>query len=185
MADEDEIYDPILLTLTGAIVTWWGRIEALMFHDLLTLQHDDAVKASGVCNPLPMGTRPLVKAWIKATAIFETEEKWQRELEHVASELRECSEDRHVLVHGFWDYPDPAKSDRTQITVLKPGKKGSSGKLLFAQYKIDVAKLHEVEARFRRLYHRLLPFSLNHGFRLGPKIFPRSSVGRTPADEER
>jgi len=175
MSEGSETYDPILLTLTGAIVTWWGRIEGMMFHDLLTLRHDDAVKASGACDPLPMGTKPLINAWVKATRIIETEDKWHEELKSVATELRECADDRHVIVHGFWDYPDPAKSDQSQITVLKPSK-GDRSKLLFAQYKINTDKLNEIETRFRHLYHRILPFSLNHGFRLAPKMFSRTAA---------
>lgn len=182
MASREEAYDPILLTLTGAIVTWWGRIEGMMFHDLLALQHDDGVKLSGACDPLPTGTKALIGAWVKATRIIETEEKWHRELEQVAVELRELAEERHVLVHGFWDYPDPAHSNRSKITVIKPAK-GNRSQLQFSQYRTDTAELHELETRFRRLYHRILPFSLNHGFRLGPKMFPRPSDG-AQADQD-
>ena len=177
----NETYDPILLTLTGSIVTWWGRIEGMLFHDLLSLQHDPAVKASGACDPLPIATKRLIKAWTKATQIFETEEKWQHELAAVKLELEECSQDRHVIVHGFWDYPDPVKCDRTQITVMKPG---TEDKLLFAQYNIDIDKLSEMERRFIHLYHRILPFTLNHGFRMARTIFPKAPSAETEASQD-
>jgi hypothetical protein len=153
-----------MLALTGAVVTWWGRIEGSLFQDLLIAQRHSSVKAE-ICAPLPVGTKNLITTWIKTMGLVENEQAWFDEIKRIAAGLRDCAEDRHVIVHAFWDYPDPAQADRSKLTIIKPAK-GSPGQIRFAQYHMDIPKLAEMEQRFRTLYHRVMASSLNLSVRV-------------------
>ena len=146
------------LALIGGIVTWWGRIENMLFSDLIALQHHPDVKASGLCDSLQIATKRLINQWtqaaIKAGLVNEGD------IRAIAEQLRDTAEDRHVVVHSFRDYPSPENPDPAKVSVIKPQKGGG---LIFAQYDLNPEKLNEIYTTCYSLYHRLLPFSLNHG----------------------
>jgi hypothetical protein len=160
--DNSKISEDIeTLTLIGGIVTWWGRIENMLFSDLLTLQHHPAVKESGLCDTLQIATKRLITQWSQASVKATTSSEAVREISALVEQLRDTAADRHIVVHSFRDYPDTDDPTPTKVSVIKPQKGGG---LVFAQYDLNPDKLHEIYSMCFSLYHRLLPVTLNHTF---------------------
>ena len=131
-----------------------------MFTDLLALQHHPAVRATGLCDTLQIATKRLIKQWTAATLLAETDASLLAEVPKLAKEARELADERHILVHGFWDYPSPDQSIASKITVIKPSKGGG---ISFQQYSTDLDDLIATYNRCISLYHRVMAIGMNHG----------------------
>jgi hypothetical protein len=147
---ENPPYDPILLTLVGAAVTWWGNIEGILVRDLRALQEHPEVKSSKACKPMPIATSRLISSWIKVANIVNHEEVWVRQSNRFATELRQCAQLRHEIVHGFWGVPNPDNMHETWISIQKVG---TDGKHIDKQIHVTPQSLFDIQKRFRHLYH--------------------------------
>lgn len=155
--------DAEVIALVGGVVIWWGRTEHLMFTDLLELRQEPAIQGKAKFAQVPISTNPLIRQWSAAALLMETETAAQREVELVRDELYRCAEDRNIIVHGFWDYPEPEPKSEHKITVMKPTRDNAS--IEFRQYQIDRETLQRTHNSAVSLYHRILPFTLNRRLR--------------------
>ena len=172
-----------LLLATGAVVIWWGRIEGLIFQETMNLGLHPEVEKAGICKPLQISTERLIAQWAKASRLVLSDTPpWQDEISRVKGELTECAETRHLLVHGFWDYPNPDQEPLVcKITLLKPDR---SGEVQMAQYLIDYPTLAEFHNRLSRLYHELLGITGYVAVRVPLGRRPKAELSDPEANQE-
>ena len=144
-----------LVLVTGAIVIWWGRIEGMLFQETMNmgLHADEAI--SSLCQPLQIATQKLIAQWARASRrVVADDPELQAAISKVKGELTDCAGDRHILAHGFWDYPhDDQIPLQSKITVIKPD--GADG-VKFEQYEVNFQILSEFHDRLSLIYHRIL-----------------------------
>jgi hypothetical protein len=175
----DNANTPLLLA-AGAVVIWWGRIEGLIFQETMAMSHHPDVAVAKVCEPLQIATERLISQWAKASRIVMADAPdTQAEISRIKGELSDCAETRHVLVHGFWDYPDD-RSDplRSNVTVIKPERAGG---VQYRKYEVDYPTLAEFHNRLSRLYHEVLSLTLHVGLRVRPGNPPTIELGEAKA----
>lgn len=153
--------DPMLIQLKGAIVTWWGRVEGLVVSDLLAMRHHP--KAAKVAKePIQVATNRLIGQWRRTRcAIFADQPAHLSKVEELATELRETADGRHVLVHSFWPYGTSSPDEPVKLRSIKP-QRADPSILEIKSYPIDPEKLDALNERLIRLYHRLLPMTVNY-----------------------
>lgn len=149
----------MLIHLTGTIVTWWGRIEGIMVHDLISLRNhfpDYAAKA-----PFPVQTGNIIRQWSRLQRDFSKGDTERTDkFNELADELWDVSEDRNVLVHYFWPYGGTEGKSEITLKSIKP-QKGNNSTLMFRAVEISVEKLNSVNERLMRLYHTIMAGSMN------------------------
>ena len=180
----DNANHPLLLA-TGAIVIWWGRIEGLLFQEAMEMSHHPVVAAAKACEPPKIRTKDLIAQWAKASRIVMADSPdTQAEISRIKGELTECAETRHILVHGFWDYPDERNDPlKSNVTVIKPER---SGGISLKKYEVDYPTLAEFHNRVSRLYHEVLGLTLHVGLRVWPEKLPTVEIVEPtaiPADD--
>lgn len=163
-------HDQSVISLTGSIIMWWGRIEFLLFNDLLALQHHPNVAKSQICERIQSRTKDLVAQWRKASVLAtEDDRELTESVELIAERLQRISGLRHVLVHWFWPYPDPNQNKKFRLTFFR---RDSRGQFYFRQHDVDGQMLGDAEHECIDLYHRLLWISIGDMFNLNRASSP-------------
>jgi hypothetical protein len=154
--------NPDLVSLTGAIVTWWGMIEGVIVQDVIGMNSHAAVHADGECWPVQTATRRLISQWVRARRIaHRTFPDNGFDFEAARGNLAECAEIRNRLVHGFWRFGTPSEPrDDFVISTFKPIR-GKPNSFEFERYLIDVPMLDSFNSRLASLYHSVMCASLN------------------------
>ncbi|MEO3432097.1 hypothetical protein [Inquilinus sp. CAU 1745] len=157
-----ENIDPLLVSLTGAIVTWWGRIEGILFRDLMFTRRHPATRHIIEKDPFPVSAKPLIRQWAKCRrAIFADNPVKLQRTEDIRQRLSDASEERNMIVHGFWPYGD---DDPESITIQRVKPKKKTDILAFDSYIATVEKLNNLNERLIFLYHETLPEMVNYAF---------------------
>lgn len=147
--------DPELLYLTGAIVTWCGRIEGVLVHCLISIRQHEAFKAIARKEKFPIAAQQLIKQWAKGgRLILAQDPKLVAKINHLEKELLDLSLDRNVLVHGFWPYGGEPDGGALQLGIIRPAK---GDQLQLGSCEIDVERLDSINERAVALYHQLMP----------------------------
>lgn len=164
-------FNPAIIHLVGAIVTWWARAEGMMVQDLRWLR-SLPVNASVYKNDMfPTQTKRTIKQWGKCQRnLWAGHAKGLKALELVHNEALALLEERNAIVHSFWPYwhHDP---ERIVLHSVKPVK-DNPDKLLIVKYEASVDELDDLNERVRNLYHRVLNVSgaaLNRAKQKQPK----------------
>jgi hypothetical protein len=156
--------DPALMHLTGTIVTWWGRVEGVLVHELLSLRGEFAEFSAKESFPVQTGN--IVKQWgqLQRKHFAENQERLQI-IETLLIEMRELSEDRNILAHYFWPYGASPNPSELTLQTMKP-KRGDNSVLEIKQATITVPKLDEINERLMGLYHRVMADAVTLSFRM-------------------
>jgi hypothetical protein len=152
--------DPALIHLTGTIVTWWGRIEGTLVHDLITLRQLPVNAEIATKELFPVQTGRLIDQWARLQRRYYSDDQARLQtLAKLVPDLTDAAEDRNILVHYFWPYGAEGQETIT-LQSIKP-KKGQNSVLEIKQAEISVAKLDELNERLVRLYHRVMADGFN------------------------
>lgn len=153
--------NPNLVSLTGAIVTWWGRIETVLTYDVIGMNSSQAVSDDEQCWPVQIATKRLIKQWARARRIIHTD--WHDpsfDTEVLQRRLLKAAEVRHRLVHSHWGWGSPAQPrDDWEVSILKPSR-ATSDKLEYTRFTIDVESLDTFNDSLRVLYMELMTASM-------------------------
>jgi hypothetical protein len=153
--------DPALIHLTGTIVTWWGRIEGILVHDLITLRQHPMNAAFVAKELFPVQTGRVIQQWAKLQRrYYATNQVRIEKLEKLIEELSDGADERNILVHYFWPYGAVEGDETITLQSIKP-KKGQNDMLEIKQAVISVEKLDELNERLVRLYHHVMADQFN------------------------
>lgn len=154
--------DPLLVSITGAIVTWWGRIEGVLVYDLLASRQHPAARPIAEKQQFPVSTSRVIAQWARCRrAIFAGNPGELRRVENTRQRLADAAKDRHALVHGFWPYGgDPADPTTLRLQMIKP-KKGETGMMEVHQRTITIDSLDDFNERLIHLYHTVMADAFN------------------------
>lgn len=156
--------DHALIHLTGTIVTWWGRVEGVLVHELLTLRKMHP--AFSAKEPFPVQTGNIIRQWGKLQRkFFAKDSKRLEKVEGLLCEMRELSEDRNILAHYFWPYGGTQSQSELTLQTIKP-QKGNNAVLEIKTAVIDIEKLDGINERLMRLYHTVMADAVSLHFRL-------------------
>jgi hypothetical protein len=161
MQEHPDINDAEIAALLGSIVIWWGRVENLMFRDMLDMRRHPDISSQERFKKTVIATKKLISQWCAAALILETEKQAKAQLKTIRQDLYDCAEDRNALVHGLWDYPEFEQRTEIDVSVIKPVE---GGQLLLSRYRVDAGRLAEVQRQAVSLYHRMSPFAINRAF---------------------
>lgn len=144
--------DDRLVSLTGAIVTWWGRIEGLLTRDLITLRQHALCAEYAKKERFPVSTGLVIKQWEKTRSlVFAGNEEKCRQTKDLVSRLRDCADDRNTLVHYFWPYGNDQDPSVLRLSSIKT-RRGTHDTLEFREVTITVKDLDDLNERLFQLY---------------------------------
>lgn len=142
----------MLISLTGAIVTWWGRIEGLLVRDLITLRQHPACVDYARKERFPVSTGKVIDQWEKTrNLVFAGNDEKRSQTHALTKRLRDCADDRNILVHYFWPYGNERDPSTLRLTSIKTAR-GSHDDLEFRSVTITLEELDDLNERLFRLY---------------------------------
>lgn len=146
--------------ITGAIVSWWARIEGIMIHDIMVLRtwpfSENVVKKA----TFPMSGKSVIKHWRK---LIENGYRHfsldPPDLAKIVNESIELLDHRNTLSHSFWPYgqSDPQKLELNWIKRDDSANWGVSR----GTYSATLADLDSVNTRLAHLYNAVMAASFN------------------------
>lgn len=146
--------DPDLLYLTGAIVTWCGRIDGILVYSLLAIRQHEACKAIVKKENFPSPTKDIVKQWAKGgSLVLSHDPQAVDRIGQLRQELLDLALDRNDLVHGFWPYGSEPHEGALSLQTLRVRK---DGELQLSSLAIDVERLEAVNGRAVLLYRQVM-----------------------------
>lgn len=169
--------DPAFIHLVGTIVTWWGRIEGVLVHDLISLRQHSTATEYARKNRFPVNTKAVIKQWASLRKmVFADNPVKVNTTERVQAELIDCAQYRHVIVHYFWPYGGTGKGGDDQSVRLQSTKtkKGTHDALEFRSITVDVKTMNELNERLADLYHRVMVMGMQ--LMVGPDSIAKRST---------
>ena len=142
----------MLISLTGAIVTWWGRIEGLLTRDLITLRQHPACADYARKERFPVSTGRVIDQWEKTrNLVFQGNDQKRLQTSELVTRLRKCADERNILVHYFWPYGNQQDPSTLRLSSIKPARR-SHDDLEFRSVTITLEDLDDLNERLFRLY---------------------------------
>lgn len=156
--------DHALIHLTGTIVTWWGRVEGVLVHELLTLRR--LYPEFSAKEQFPVQSGNIIAQWGRLQRKhFSKDSQRLQKIEKLLEDMRELSDDRNTLAHYFWPYGGTQGKTEITLQTIKP-RRGDNATLEIKTAVISVRRLDEINERLMSLYHTVMADSLNLHFKL-------------------
>jgi hypothetical protein len=146
--------------ITGAIVSWWARIEGIMMHDIMALRTWPFSESVVQKNKFPMNGKAVIKHWRKLIEngyrFFSLEPP---DLAKMVNESLALLCHRNALSHSFWPW---GQSDlqRLELNWIKKDDSGEWG-VSRGTYSATLAELDSVNTRLAHLYTAVMAVSFN------------------------
>lgn len=163
--------DPHLICVTGAIVTWWGRIENDLYLDLLTTRNHPSANKIAAKDQIPLSSNKRIKQWAKVRkAIFANMPDRLNQINELRDQLLSASEERNDIVHAHWPYGNKQNPKKLRLQSMKPKFDGSH---VFKNIDITPENLEELSERLNSLFHKIMPLTVSFAFENshGPKDY--------------
>lgn len=168
--------DDRLIGLTGAIVTWWGRIEGLLVRDLITLRQHPACREFAEKERFPVATGKVIEQWKKTrNIIFAGNAEKCRQTSELAAQIEECARERNILVHYFWPYGNDPNPTELRLQSIKP-RKGTHDTLEISSVTVNLENLDDLNERLFRLYTPVMVAGMQ--LLIGPDRIDRASPSK-------
>lgn len=133
-------------------MTWWGRIEGLLVGDLITLRQHTSCADYAKKERFPVSTGLVIKQWEKTRNIVFADNKEKcRQTTDLVERLRDCADDRNIIVHYFWPYGNDQNPSSLTLSSIKT-KRGTHDTLEFRSVTITLEDLDDLNERLFRLY---------------------------------
>jgi len=145
---------------TGAIISWWARIEGLMINDIFALRTWPFSAPIVSKHQFPMSGKAVVTQWRKLLENgyrhFNLEPP---ALDKLVNEALELLDHRNVLSHSFWPY---GQTDKNILEVhwIKRNHSGQWG-VSRGTYKATLNDLDKVNTRLGHMYTAVMAASFN------------------------
>jgi hypothetical protein len=153
MLEYPGLNDAEALALLGSIITWWSRVEQLMFQDMAEQRKRPEIASQKKFQRIEMKARDLIRQWTAVT-LLDCDPSERRALEGIRQRLFDCAERRNELIHSFWDYPMPEPPTEFRLLLVKPTTDNLSYQVLSGT--TTVARLREINREAAALYHIVL-----------------------------
>jgi hypothetical protein len=171
--------NPLVIHLTGTIISWWARVEGMMVFDIMSLRTLPSNRPIAEKEKFPTAGKAIIKQWRKLLVnAYESDSPERPKIGAATEAALELIDHRNHLVHSFWPYGqiDP---DKLELHWVRPDPTARHGARL-GTYCMTIDELDEVNQRLSHLYNRVMAISFN-SHRLYPKVDLRKRGKARPA----
>ena len=143
-------------SMLGMLLVAWGRLEAHVIGNLLTILNFPEMTNSG---PLPLVWKERLKLWKKAfTTVPILRPHKDRAVEFMETIIAEAK-DRNLIAHAIWKEFIPDTAEPTiAVRTVRP-KRGSPQTVEVGDYQISISLLRKALAEANRLNFQLSEFT--------------------------
>ena len=154
--------------LTGAIISWWARVEGIMIHDIFALRTWPFSEPVIAKHSFPMNGRSVITQWCRL--LENGYRHFSLDLPNMSGLVNEALDllsHRNRLSHSFWPY---GQKDQNilEISWIKKND-GAPGGVSRANYSATLEDLDKINTRLAHLYTATMAVSFNSHrlYRLG------------------
>lgn len=138
--------------LIGAFVTSWSNCEQAMFEQVCWARGVPVVAETDFAWPIQINTKRLIRQWRRVSALlFERYGIDYIDLGDLASQLKNLSEWRNLIVHGFYD--DNTHTGQSTVTLLRWDD--GLGTLVEEPFIITTETLQALHEKASELFHEV------------------------------
>ena len=150
--------NPDFIYLTGAILSWWARIEGIMVNDIMVLRTQSFSKAISEKEKFPKQGKTIITHWRKLILNgYRTFKLAPPNLDTIVNNSIQCLDCRNNLAHSFWPYGQDDEK-RLNLQWVKPNPNAKYG-VDRGEVAYSVQELDRVNSKLSSLYTHVMTAS--------------------------